>query len=42
MTSKQRMALVQDRYNKLSQSQKNIKSTGVLRKLRRQLRNLDK
>lgn len=31
--------LLKDRYNKLSNSTKNIKCPGVVRKLRRQLRN---
>lgn len=39
MTKEQKIALMKDRYNKLSNSPKNIKCGGVLRKLTRQLRN---
>lgn len=39
MTQEQKIAILKDRYNKLSNSPKNIKCPGVLRKLTRQLRN---
>lgn len=39
MTKEQKVAILKDRYNKLSNSPKNIKCPGVLRKLTRQLRN---
>lgn len=42
MTNKEKLALVRNRYNQLSNNPKNIKSGGVLRKLRRQIRNLEK
>lgn len=37
MTKEARKALLQDRYNKLNGTEKNIKSPGVVRKLRRRL-----
>lgn len=42
MTREQKLALMKDRYNKLDGSPKNIKAGGVVRKLRRQIRNLEK
>ncbi len=39
MTKEQKVAILKDRYNKLSNSPKDIKCPGVLRKLTRQLRN---
>jgi hypothetical protein len=42
MTNEQILALKKDRCKKLSGSPKNIKSTGVVRKLNRQIRNLSK
>ena len=38
MTKEQKVAILKDRYNKLNQNGRNIKSPGVLRKLARQLR----
>lgn len=37
MTKEARKALLQDRYNKLNGTEKNIKSPGVVRKLKRKL-----
>lgn len=37
-----KLALMKDRYNKLSGTTKNIKCGGVLRKLARQIRNAQK
>lgn len=39
MTQEQKTVILKDRHNKLSNSPKNIKCPGVLRKLTRQLRN---
>ena len=37
-----KLAITKDRYNRLSNTTKNIKCPGVLRKLRRQIRNLER
>lgn len=42
MTKQEKLLLIKDRYNKLVQNGKNIDSGGVLTKLRRQIRNLEK
>ena len=41
MTIQDRIELLRMRYNKLVQSPKNLKCPGVLRKVARQLRNLE-
>jgi len=41
MNKEQKLALMKDRFSKLSENGKNIKSAGVLRKLARQIRNLE-
>lgn len=41
MTNTEKLVLMKNRYKKLAGSDKNIKSGGVLRKLRRQIRNLE-
>ena len=41
MNAEQKLALAKERYNKLKENPKNIKSGGVLRKLRRQIRNAE-
>ena len=40
MTREVRMAQLKERINKLEENGKNVKCPGVLRKLRRQLRNM--
>lgn len=42
MTKVEKLALIKDRYNKLAGTPKNVKSTGVVRKSARQIRNLKK
>ena len=42
MTKAEKLALIKDRYNKLAGTPKNVKSTGVVRKLARQIRNASK
>ena len=42
MTKEQTLALMKDRYNKLADSPKNLKSKGVVNKLARQIRNMEK
>ena len=42
MTKEQKFSLLKDRYNRLNNSGKNIKSPGVVRKLARQIRNMEK
>ena len=42
MTKKEILALKKDRLNKLAGNPKNIKSGGVVQKLRREIRNLEK
>lgn len=41
MTVAQKLALKKDRLNKLEGTTKNIKCPGVLRKLRREVRNME-
>lgn len=41
MTKEQTLALKKEKLNKLSNSPKNLKCPGVVRKLRRQVRNLE-
>lgn len=38
---KNKLAIMKDRYNRLSNSPKNIKCAGVVNKLQRQIRNLE-
>lgn len=40
MTRKEKLLLLEDRYNRLKESPKDIKCGGVLRRLRREIRNL--
>jgi hypothetical protein len=40
MNKEQKLALLEDRYNRLLENGKNIKSPGVVKKLSRQIRNL--
>ena len=42
MSKQEKLALVKDRYNRLTGTLKNIKSGGVLRKLARQIRNMER
>lgn len=42
MTETEKLALMKDRYNRLNGTPKNIKAPGVLRKLKRQIRNSEK
>ena len=42
MTKEEKLVLMKDKYNRLVQNGKNIDSGGVLRKLRRQIRNIEK
>ncbi len=42
MTKEEKLVLLKDRYAKLSQSPKNTKSPGVVRKLARTIRNMEK
>jgi len=42
MTKEEKLALKKDRLNKLMENPKNIKSGGVVQKLRREIRNLSK
>lgn len=42
MTSLQKLSFKQNRLATLQQNGKNIKSTGVVRKLQREIRNLEK
>ena len=41
MTKEQKLALMKEKVNKLQNTPKNLKCPGVLRKLRRQVRNLE-
>ena len=41
MTKDQKVALLKERVNKLENRSQNIKCPGVLKKLRRQLRNME-
>ena len=42
MTSNEKLALMKDRFNRLKDNPKDIKAGGVVRKLRRQIRNLER
>ena len=42
MERTEKLAITKDRYNRLSNTVKNVKCPGVLRKLRRQIRNMEK
>lgn len=42
MNTSDKLAILKDRYSKLSNTPKNIKCPGVVRKLRRQIRNIEK
>lgn len=42
MTTESRLAILQDRANKLQNNPKDIKAPGVLKKLRRQIRSIEK
>ena len=42
MTKEEKLALMKNRKNKLNESPKNIKCGGVLKKLIRQIRNMEK
>lgn len=42
MNKESKLVIIKDRYNKLNRSPKNIKSSGVVRKLARQIRNMEK
>ena len=41
MNAQEKLALTKERYNKLKENPKNVKCGGVLRKLRRQIRNAE-
>ena len=41
MTTRQILAIKKDRLNKLENSSKNIKAPGTVKKLRRQIRNIE-
>lgn len=42
MNRENKLALMKDRFAKLSRSEKNIKCGGVIRRLKRNIRNLEK
>lgn len=42
MTKEEKLALMKNRKNKLNESPKNIKCGGALKKLTRQIRNMEK
>ena len=42
MNKEQKLKLMKDRYNKLSENPKDIKCPGALKKLKRQIRNIEK
>lgn len=42
MNTRAKVVIMKDRLQKLENSSKNIKSSGVVKKLKRQIRNLDK
>ena len=42
MTKEIKLAITKDRYNRLSNTPKNVKCPGVLRKIRREIKNLEK
>lgn len=41
MTKEEKIAIMKDRYNKIQNSSKSTKSMGVVRKLKRQIRNME-
>lgn len=41
MTNEIKLAIMKDRYNRLAESPKNIKCPGTLKKLKRQIRNME-
>jgi hypothetical protein len=41
MTQTEKLALMKDRYNRLKENPKDLKSPGCVRKLLRQIRNLE-
>ena len=41
MSTNEKLALMKERFNKLVNSPKNIKSAGALKKLKRRIRNLE-
>lgn len=41
MTNTERLAIAKGRYARLAGSEKNVKCPGVLRKVRRQIRNME-
>lgn len=42
MTNSERLAIMKDKLNRLENSSKDIKCPGVVQKIRRQIRNLEK
>lgn len=42
ITTEQKLAIMKDKLNRLSNSPKNVKCPGVVQKLSRQIRNLEK
>lgn len=42
MTDQEKLAILKDRFARLDGSPKNIKAPGVVRKVRRQVRNMEK
>ena len=42
MTDQEKLAILKDRFTRLDGSPKNIKAPGVVRKVRRQVRNIEK
>ena len=41
MTNEIKLAIMKDRYNRLAESPKNTKCPGTLKKLKRQIRNME-
>jgi hypothetical protein len=41
MTREEKLIIMKDRYNKLAGTPKNIKAPGVVKKLKRQIRNME-
>jgi len=41
MTKAEKLLLLQDRYNRLKDSPKNLKAGGTVRKLKRQIKNME-
>ena len=41
MTKEQTLALLKDRYNRLKENPKDLKAPGCVRKLKRQIRNME-